>query len=106
MNAPVSNQTRVHFDTGARVASTVAGELGRRVREARLRSGLSVPDYAIMLGVCPRVVAYWQAGRRLPSIPQLLRMSVVSGVPASWWLMPLDGQERALAWRGEAANAE
>jgi transcriptional regulator with XRE-family HTH domain len=80
------------------MTTTLATLLGKRIREARARSGLSESEFADMVGCCPRLMRYWCAGQRIPSVEQLVRIAVTADAPPSWLLMPLDGCAHAVLY--------
>lgn len=52
-----------------------APEVGRRMREARGRADLSQAALAARLNVTQTAVSYWEAGRRLPGLDDLLMVA-------------------------------
>ena len=58
-----------------------AADIGRRLKAARLRAGASQAEVALHLGVTQTAVSYWEAGRRLPGVDQLMSLSGYLDVP-------------------------
>lgn len=56
-------------------------EIGRRLRAARERSGTSQGELAKAIGVTQTAVSYWEAGRRLPGVEQLMTIAAHLEVP-------------------------
>jgi transcriptional regulator with XRE-family HTH domain len=56
-----------------RLATTV----GEGARQARMRAGLTQADVAERIGVATEVYGRMERGKMLPSVPTLLRLSVV-----------------------------
>lgn len=52
-----------------------ARDIGRRLKAARLRAGASQAEVALHLGVTQTAVSYWEAGRRLPGVGQLMSLA-------------------------------
>jgi Zn-dependent peptidase ImmA (M78 family)/transcriptional regulator with XRE-family HTH domain len=63
--------------------STPSAEIGRRLKQARVRAGCSQADVATELDVTQTAVSYWEAGRRLPGIDQLMRLAEFLDAPLS-----------------------
>lgn len=73
--------------------STPSAEIGRRLKRARVRAGRSQADVAAQLEVTQTAVSYWEAGRRLPGIDQLMRLAGFLDAPLSE-LLPDDSVRR------------
>jgi Zn-dependent peptidase ImmA (M78 family)/DNA-binding XRE family transcriptional regulator len=73
--------------------STQSAEIGRRLKHARVRAGHSQADVAAQLDVTQTAVSYWEAGRRLPGIDQLMRLAEFLDAPLSE-LLPDDSVRR------------
>ena len=56
---------------------------GERIRQARLRAGMSQEDLAHKVGVSARNVVRWETGRTRPRVVHLLRIAEVCGVPVT-----------------------
>lgn len=69
-----------------------------RIREYRLKAGLSQRKLAEMLGRGRDAVSSWERGLNLPSVPRLLRMAKILGTLAESLYMdfystfPKDGE--------------
>ena len=74
-----------HEDVGR---DPVLTDLGERMRLARLRAGMTQEDLGDKLGVTQTAVSYWEAGKRDPGVPDLLRIAEGCGVLASSLLPP------------------
>jgi putative transcriptional regulator len=62
------------------------GEIGRvitlpPIAEIRKRTGLSQPEFARLLGVSVRTLQEWEQGRRLPSGPARMLLSIAHKNP-------------------------
>jgi Zn-dependent peptidase ImmA (M78 family)/transcriptional regulator with XRE-family HTH domain len=73
--------------------STPSAEIGRRLKHARVRAGHSQTEVASQLDVTQTAVSYWEAGRRLPGIDQLMRLAEFLDAPLSE-LLPDDSVRR------------
>lgn len=62
------------------------GELARRIKQARLRIGLSQRDLATKLGITPGAVGQWELGSVMPSGGRLGALAKALGVRADWLL--------------------
>lgn len=58
-----------------RAQAEIAPELGRRLRQARLSKGLSLPDLAQQAGTTPSILSAFEWGRILPSTETLIRLA-------------------------------
>ena len=57
------------------------GETGKRIKELRERSGLSVREVQNFLGLeAPQSIYHWQNGKTLPSVDHLIALSKLFGV--------------------------
>ena len=55
---------------------------GQRIAALRVRSGISVRDLQLMLGIAtPQAIYKWQRGETLPSIENLAALACILGVP-------------------------
>ena len=59
-----------------------AARFPNKIREYRLKAGLSQRKLAEMLGRGRNAVSSWERGLTLPSVPRLLRMAKVLGTLA------------------------
>lgn len=75
------------------VASPVAVEIGRRLKTARVRLGLSQYGIAGSLGIAQPTVHSWERGARLPSIESLMRVAAYLDVPITD-LLPVEATMR------------
>lgn len=60
------------------------GEVGRRVRTARLARGLSVTALSEQLGRAVGTIYRWEQGRRDPSLEDLRCVAAVLAVELAW----------------------
>lgn len=70
-----------------------------RIREARLRAGLTQEELAEALGISPPSVGRWERGLVNLSVKQLLTLSEILGVPPADFIAGGDGlteEEREL----------
>ena len=57
-------------------------QTGQRIAALRVRSGISVRDLQLMLGIAtPQAIYKWQRGETLPSIENLAALACILGVP-------------------------
>lgn len=57
------------------------GETGKRIKELREQSGLSVREVQNFLGLeAPQSIYHWQSGKTLPSVDHLIALSKLFGV--------------------------
>lgn len=54
--------------------------IGLRIKEERMRQGLSRDQLAMMLGVTPQAVAKWESGKGAPSQARLEKVGAVLGI--------------------------
>ena len=57
---------------------------GKRIKEMRKRAGMTQAQLAELLGVTLRAVQYWEAGKTVPTIEMLKRISEVCNCTQSW----------------------
>jgi transcriptional regulator with XRE-family HTH domain len=74
------------------------GELGRTLRTARVRSGLSVTNLAERLGISGPYVSVVERGQRTPSEAVLIRISDVLGLSVVHLLALAGHRTDAEAW--------
>ena len=60
--------------------------VGTRIKEARLKAGLTQAELAKLLDVDPHTVWYWESGRMKPSADNLVQLSNRLGVSGDWLL--------------------
>jgi transcriptional regulator with XRE-family HTH domain len=63
-------------------ASRHAPSFPNRIREYRLKAGLSQRKLAAMLGRGKDAVSSWERGLTLPNVPRLMRMAKILGTLA------------------------
>lgn len=63
-------------------ASRHAPRFPNKIREYRLKAGLSQRKLAALLGRGRNAVSSWERGLTLPSVPRLLRMAKILGTLA------------------------
>ena len=73
-----------------------------RIREYRLKAGLTQRKLAELLGRGRDAVSSWERGLSLPSVPRLMRMAKILGTLAESLYMEFYSTFRG---EGEAANA-
>lgn len=74
----------------------LAKVLSKRLRQARVRTGLGPKDYAVLLDVSSRTVNRWEDGTRLPDLASLLTIAHRTGVSLPWLLYDVDEQKGRL----------
>jgi transcriptional regulator with XRE-family HTH domain len=57
-----------------------------RIRVARRKVGMTQVDFASAVGVRPKAVQDWEAGRLEPRVAQLRTLVEVTGFSADWFL--------------------
>ena len=61
-------------------------EIGARIKQARVKSGLTQAGLAGLLGVTPHTVWYWEAGRSKPAHERLVNLAACCDVTTDWLL--------------------
>src|SRR5437899_10048871 len=79
---PLLNQYTRTVGPIARMPSPTASSVGRRIREARERLGLTQGDVANMLGKTATAVSYWEGGQRSPGLEDLVEIASVLRINA------------------------
>ena len=64
-------------------AQNALTDVGANIRAARQAADMTQEDLATRLGCTQTAVSYWEAGKRDPGIPDLLRIAVALGVTAA-----------------------
>jgi transcriptional regulator with XRE-family HTH domain len=64
-------------------AQTTLTDLGMNIRAARQAAGMTQEDLAKAVDRTQTAVSYWEAGKRDPGTPDLLRIAVALGVSAA-----------------------
>lgn len=80
--------------------------LGRRIREARERGGLTQADIAAALGKTPTAVSYWESGQRSPGLDDLAQLARLLGVRLAALLPSQPPKVLARAHAAEVAVGE
>jgi Zn-dependent peptidase ImmA (M78 family)/DNA-binding XRE family transcriptional regulator len=80
--------------------------LGRRIREARERKGLTQADIASALGKTPTAVSYWESGQRSPGLDDLTQLTRLLGVGVAALLPSQPPKVLARAHAAEVAVGE
>ncbi len=70
----------------------LAAEVGRRIRRARARAGVSQEALAGRVGCARPTVCRWEWGRRLPALGALVRVAATLGVAPAALLPRSDGE--------------
>jgi transcriptional regulator with XRE-family HTH domain len=85
-------------------------EIGLRIAEARRESGLTQAEFARLVGVTPRSVQAYEAGRTVPW-RHLDRLEEITQRPRAWFLRgpatespPSELEERLVALVGQVAS--
>jgi Zn-dependent peptidase ImmA (M78 family)/transcriptional regulator with XRE-family HTH domain len=73
-----------------------AQQIGRRLKAARQRAHVSQAELAARLQVTQTAVSYWEAGRRLPGVDDLMKIAEFLDAPLTD-LLPGDSERRPLA---------
>ena len=72
--------------------AALAAEVGRRIRRARARAGVSQEALAARIGCGRPTVCRWERGRRLPALGALVRVAAALGVAPAALLPGSDGE--------------
>ena len=72
-----------------------AQQIGRRLKAARQRAHVSQAELAARLEVTQTAVSYWEAGRRLPGVDDLMKIAEFLDAPLTD-LLPGDSERRPL----------
>jgi transcriptional regulator with XRE-family HTH domain len=75
--------------------SDPAQQIGRRLKVARQRAHVSQAELAARLEVTQTAVSYWEAGRRLPGVDDLMKIAEFLDAPLTD-LLPGDSERRPL----------
>jgi Zn-dependent peptidase ImmA (M78 family)/DNA-binding XRE family transcriptional regulator len=75
--------------------SDPAQQIGRRLKAARQRAHVSQAELAARLEVTQTAVSYWEAGRRLPGVDDLMKIAEFLDAPLTD-LLPGDSERRPL----------
>lgn len=59
-------------------------EIAKRIRETRIKRGLSQTTLAERIHSTQQCVSLWEANKTMPDIDALLSLSIVLGVTAGW----------------------
>ena len=86
-------------------ASRHAPRFPNKIREYRLKAGLSQHQLAEMLGRGRNAVSSWECGRTLPNVPRLMRMAKILGTLAESLYMEFYATIPKEGEAGSAANA-
>src|SRR5258708_9034921 len=73
-----------------------ARDIGKRLRAARQRANVSQAELAGYLEVTQTAVSYWEAGRRLPGIDDLMKIADFLNTPLAG-LLPEESERRPLS---------
>ena len=73
-----------------------AGEMGKRLRDARNRLGKTQEEVADALGVASNSVWHWEAGRTMPATDRLVAVAQLYGTSVDWILGVTRGDLAAL----------
>ena len=69
--------------------NTFALELGRTIREAREKRGISQERLAEIIGMSQSSITNWEYGLYLPRVSEIVAMSVELDIPLDEFLKPL-----------------
>ena len=85
----------VSFDTEKRIGGGI--DLGQRVKELRLKKGLSQTELAQLVGVTPSTISQVESNMIYPSLPGLLKMAEILSVEvSSLFKEPIDKKKRVV----------
>lgn len=98
-----SKGVRVHFETEKRVTGRI--DLGGRLKELRLKRGLSQTELARLVGVTPSTISQIESDLIYPSLPALLKMADVLTVEMSSFFNETDAVARRIVFPASEAAA-
>jgi transcriptional regulator with XRE-family HTH domain/archaellum biogenesis ATPase FlaH len=78
-------------------------DLGRRIRELRLKKGLSQTELAHLVGVTPSTISQIESNIIFPSLPGLLKMAEILSVEISSFFQGQKGNKRRVVFPAEEA---
>ncbi len=64
--------------------------LGERIRELRLKRGLTAGDLAILIRVGRRAIVYWEGGEQTPALDKIAQIAEAVDCPLSVLISVLD----------------
>ena len=80
-----NHQRRVSVVSVETSQNTIDLMVGARVRMRRLALGISVDEFAVLLGVSSSEVAMFEDGSERVGAPRLLQLSQLLSVPVGWF---------------------
>jgi len=87
-------------------AQTLLADLGVNIRAARIVAQMTQESLAGKLGCTQTAVSYWEAGKRDPGVPDLLRIAEALSVPAASLLPDTAPKGAQGAGEGRLARVE
>lgn len=78
--------------------------IGKRLREARLKKGITQAEVAKRLGVTRSVIARYEKEINDPPSENISRLAEILGVSADWLLGRTDDPSPPVAWMGREDN--
>jgi Zn-dependent peptidase ImmA (M78 family)/DNA-binding XRE family transcriptional regulator len=85
--------------------SDTSAWIGRRIRDGREQARLTQAELAARLGRTQTAVSYWESGKRMPGLDDLIDVSVAVGQDVYFFLPPdQPGQPVAAILRAETAR--
>ena len=93
----------VSFDAEKRIGMGI--DLGQRVKELRLKKGLSQTELAQLVGVTPSTISQVESNMIYPSLPGLLKMAEILSVEVSSFFQEQSGNKRRIVFTPQEAVA-
>lgn len=93
----------VSFDAEKRIGMGI--DLGQRVKELRLKKGLSQTELAQLVGVTPSTISQVESNMIYPSLPGLLKMAEILSVEVSSFFQEQSGNKRRVVFSSREAVA-
>ena len=93
----------VSFDAEKRIGMGI--DLGQRVKELRLKKGLSQTELAQLVGVTPSTISQVESNMIYPSLPGLLKMAEILSVEVSSFFQEQGGNKRRIVFSSREAVA-
>jgi len=91
----------ITFDTEKRIGSGI--DLGQRVKELRMKKGLSQTELAQLVGVTPSTISQIESNMIYPSLPGLLKMAEILSVEVNSFFQEQAGKKKRGVFSAEEA---
>lgn len=104
LNTPYLYSSRglsISFDSKKYGATQV--DLGRRIRELRIKRGFSQTDLARMIGVTPSNISQIESNQIYPSLPALFKIAEILSVDVSSFFQEIPGMKKRIIFSASEA---